>query len=498
MAYWTAVILLAQMAFIPCEGTIRGVFIPNILQVAMPIALFIGAVSFLIEKRKQRVCTADFLVIGLGLWGLIGMYLTPGYVRWKWYTNRFIYPMGFYYLARLIPLDLKKVGRAINVNLVAVGAQALLMVLYRRIGFNPLYPPVWFNGKRASAGPFTEPFTAAPYLVAWAPLFAHLAATAKQPWLRAMAGLGLVLDLFAITCTTQRAATLAALLSVAFLGVAPRLRAPLGKLILAMALVYVVAADSDMVSPLSTRMKETDQSREAYNRVGWEIIRSPYWSPFLGVGFQRARETMPKLKVSDDNETLTVWGTYEVTVADFAQGARPLHNLYLSMLVEFGVGGVILGAGILVMLCLAMVRMYLGERRGEPADFSMATSLCAGLVGVLAVGKFHNIYIMYAPLSVFWFLYGILVGRPDALQAATVATETRAADKTAQLPLAWSEALLSSTRGRGTPQARMSQPWRLPTARMRTAQDETGSEAGEKDNTGETAHRTKTTRWTAR
>lgn len=471
MAYWFTVILLAQMAFLPCEGTLRGVFIPNILQVAMPLALLIAGLSFIGKKQRQRFCWADFLVIGLGLWGLVGMYLTPGYVRWKWYTNRFLYPMGFYYLVRLIPLDIQKVTRAINVNLVVVGAQALLMVLYRRIGFNPLYPPIWFNGKRASAGPFDEPFTAAPYLVGWVPLFAHTALTAKPPWLRALAFTGLGLDLFAITCTTQRAATLAALVSIAFLLVAPKLRVPVGKLALALGLLYLLASDSDMVSPLASRMKETDQSREAYNRVGWEIIRSPYWSPAFGVGFQRARDTMPKLKVSDDNETLTVWGTYEVTVADFARSPKPLHNLYLSLLVEFGLGGVVLAAGIGALLGITMVRLYLAQRRGQPMDFGLATALCAGLLGILTVGKYHNVYIMYAPLSVCWFLYGILVGRPEVLSATAGGPEALQGSKSTVRAVPWSERPTGSTAGKAAAAGRMSQPWRLPPGRLRPDRD---------------------------
>jgi hypothetical protein len=479
MAYWTTVILMAQLALIPCEGRLRGVFIPNILQVALPLALLIAAVSFIVAKRSGRIIVADFLPVALGLWGLLGIFLMPGKDLSKWYGNRFLYPMGFYYLVRLIPLDRASVAKALNLNLAAAALQSLLVVTYRWTGINPFYPPPkLFNNVRALPGPFDSPYTLAPYLAPWVPLLVYSALTAKSPRGRLLAFSGLVLTLLAITCTTQRAATMAALIGIAFLFVARKLRLPMIKMLLIMALLYVPLSTKKIVSTVSVRTKETDQSRDVYKRVGWEIVRSPYWDPLLGVGFNRAREVSPKLTIDDDSTEFNLWGTRIMTAADVAERGVVLHNIYLSFLVEFGIVGAALGAGIILALFFSLGRLYLAQRKDPGVDFSMATAIAAGIVVILAVGKYHNIYIMHATMSIFWFLYGILVGRPEALCTAQEVF-VKQESTTGEVP--WTKAfrLTPAELGKGLPRGPMSQPWDPSLGRLRHVKH--GSRSGTKD-----------------
>ena len=412
MAYWLIAVVLALLAFVPIEATLCGVFVPNMLQIAMPFALVLAVGAFFTAKVRRGFVLTDLIVVLLGLWGLIGLFMTPGYARWKDYGNGFMYPMGFYYVARLLPLDRKSLVRLINVNLVAVTGQSLLMILQRRLGSSPLYTTVYDNTDWAAGGPMA-PFEAGAYMALWPPLFVYIAATTKSRSTMVLASLGLILNLFAVMSTTQRAATGAALVAIAFLAVAPKLRPALLKLALMCAIVYVPASDGDVVNSIRNRFNLIDESRVAYSLVGWRIVHSDHWDPMFGVGFKRAEAVMRQLGEIEDERSFTAWGHWTVTLDSIARGGHPLHSIYLATIVEFGSGGAILGASLLLALSCAFAAHHVRSKRRRDVDYSLVIALCGGLVSFLVEGKFHNAYTYIQALCVFWFLYGMVVGRPD-------------------------------------------------------------------------------------
>jgi hypothetical protein len=196
----------------------------------------------------------------------------------------------------------------------------------------------------------------------------------------------------------------------------PRFRRVVILLLVACLVLRYASRNSGMVTPVSDRMKQTDESRVAYNLAGWEIIHSRFWDPLFGVGYFRAAGVMPSLRVSGaDDDVLTLWGGAEKTLGEVMEGGHPLHNTFLSTLVEMGAGAAILGICLGLNLVWSLWRLYHQYRRKGDVDFLLAICLTGGILAWLIAAHYHNGSLLETSLAVLWFLYGIVVGRPDVL-----------------------------------------------------------------------------------
>lgn len=421
MPFWLIVFYVAQYAFLPTQRTLLGAKMPYMVQGVIPAILGVGLIMFLLAGQRRRLVAADFLLLAFGFWGLLGMFVTPGYNRWKSYTNKFFLPMGNYYGLRLTPLNRRMLLQGLGVILGVVMLQSVLMILQRRTGYSPLYQLQWEYGNRLSIGPFDLAVEAAAFMCMWPALFMYFFVRARRNSVRAIAFAGMALGVFAVTCTDQRAGTGAVLLSVAVAGAGVFLCYPRFRRIMILLLVVSVALrftsrNSGMVTPVYDRMQQTDQSRTAYILAGWEIVHSRFWDPLFGVGFFRAADIMPTVQVSrPQSEYFILWGGTEQTLAEVMESGHPLHDTFLSTLVETGIGAVVLGICLGLNLAWSVWRQYLNYRRKGDTDLLLVICLTGGILAWLFAARYHNGYLLETSLAVFWFLYGIVVGRPDVL-----------------------------------------------------------------------------------
>ncbi len=85
------------------------------------------------------------------------------------------------------------------------------------------------------------------------------------------------------------------------------------------------------------------------------------------------------------------------------------HNLFLQILVESGIGGIVVFLLILAFFLKKMMVGYqLGGGKGMPLS-TMITAISAGVCGFLVQGMFDNCFYNYRVLLVFWYVLGIAV-----------------------------------------------------------------------------------------
>jgi len=421
---------LRLWSFIPIEGPLFGQYVPNILQAAIPVALFVSLLHALKNKTAPRFSVADLLAIGLGFWGLGGLYINDVMGRWKYYGNKVLYPIGFYYLVRLIPWDHHRVQQAVKVNLALVGTQSLLMIRQAVVGSSPLYGP----SMHRAIGPFGIFWTSAAYLALWPSLFVYSASTSKSSLGRALSYLGLALNAYAITRTQQRAATFALIPVVLLCLVGPRMRPTATKVLIAGAIAFVPWSMSGAGSALMDRFNETDESRAAYRAAGWAIVRSSEWDPLFGVGFYHAQDKMRDIDVSElEDKRFLVFGTRIHTLSGTIKHGAPIHNFYLTILIEMGSMGALLCLSIFGLIVQRLGTLIGDRQTAAPVDTDLVISAAGSLLAWGGLAYIHNIYTMTAPMSVFWFWIGIIAtGAPAFTRAEGASAATQKADSPTQ------------------------------------------------------------------
>jgi hypothetical protein len=408
--YWAMVLGIAQFAFIPSEGSFFSISTPNQLQIIGPLLVVAALLRSLKEFAHDRLAPrlTDYTVAGFGLWGLMGLLLQVGAV--KWYVNRMILPMSFYYVARLVRLTRERIVKLAGVALGAVSLQSLMMIRESSAGSSPIYAvrSGLVEGVKAAKGPFPYHWTAGAFLAMWPALFVYMIANSKSTRARVLWAVGLLVVLIANTRTMQRAGTLASLIAIACCLIPSQLRRTASIVIVILAIAYVPWSMGKAGGALMDRFDQTDESRVAYRIAAINLLKSDDWNPVYGVGWSRGARYGGTHGTDDE---VLAWGSRRITVAEIAEGAQ-IHNVWLALPVEFGIGGVLLALAVLMGALASTVRVF-RRARERPVDTGLLVALWGGMVALGAIAFFQNTWHYPVSMSVMWLFYGLIVSKPD-------------------------------------------------------------------------------------
>jgi len=412
--YWALVITLAQFAFLPCEGELFGYFVPNVLQLLAPVVLGAALLQALKEADHERLAPrlADFLVAGFGVWGLVGLFVSPYGGNWKWYGNKMLFPMMLYFAVRLLHFSRKQVRTLILILLAAIALQSVFMFRESMAGSSPIYH-VWsglMQGVKPAKGPFHSMWDAATYLALWPSLFIYAIASTNRKRERALWSAGLLAVLVASTHTMERGGLGASLIVIAFCLLSRKLRRTASVVIVLLAVAYVPWSMGQAGSGLLERFQQTDQSRYAYRTAAINLLKSDRWDPIFGTGWSRFEAVSGYFGTEEE---IVAWGSRRGSVAEIAR-ASALHNVWLAIPVEFGGVGVLLAMGLFAGLIRGIVAIRRFALAGSRVDEGLVVSMLGSLIALAAVGYYQNIYMMAESMSVLWVFYALLTSHTDA------------------------------------------------------------------------------------
>jgi len=417
--FWGLVIALAQFAFIPCEGELFGYFVPNVLQLLAPVVLGAALLQALKEADHERLAPrlADFFVAGFGVWGLVGMFMSPHAGGEKWYANRMLFPMMMYLAVRLLRLDREQVRRLVFVLLAVIALQSVLMIRESAAGSSPAYghPPGLEHGVKPARGPFLRNWNASAYLCLWPSLFVYAIATTCGKQRKALWGAGLMAVLAASTRTMERAGLAASMIAIALCLLSPKLRRTTLAIMAILVVAYVPWSMGRAGSGLLERFRQADESRYAYRTIAIGFLKSSEWNPIFGMGWSRFRHVPEGFGAEEE---IITWGSTRTTIGEVIEGRPALHNVWLAIPVEFGGVGVLLAMGLLASLIRGIAAIRGSALAGSRMDGMLVVSMLASLIALAAVGYYQNIYMMPGSMSVMWLFYGLLTTQPHAFLEA--------------------------------------------------------------------------------
>jgi len=412
--YWALVATLAQLAFIPCESELFGHFVPNSLQLLAPAILIAALLRTLKEADHERLAPrlTDLLVPGFILWGLVGMLVTPGGMRWKWFGNAMGLPALLYFAVRFLRLSYADIRRLIVILLIAISMQSVLMIRESGAGSSPIYHVQrgTVEGVKPAKGPFPFMWNASTYLALWPSLFVYAMASSRD-WRKKIGwGAALTAVLDANTCTMERAGIAASLAGIVACLLSPRLRRTTLAMLGVLAVLYVPWSVGKAGGGLLDRFDQTDESRYAYRTAAINLLRSSDWNPIFGIGWGRFGEVSG---VHGTEESIIAWGTHEGTVAEIAAGSK-LHNVWLAVPVELGAGGALLFAGLVAGLVRGVFLIWRRASGTARVDDGLVVSMLGSLIALGAIAYYQNTYMMAESMSVLWSFYGLLTTHPGA------------------------------------------------------------------------------------
>ena len=135
-------------------------------------------------------------------------------------------------------------------------------------------------------------------------------------------------------------------------------------------------------------MKDSSTSYRVYIWMGTLAMIRDFWLSGIGMGAEAFKEVYP-------------FYSYNGIVAPHS------HNLFLQILVESGIGGILVFLLILVFFLKKMMVGYQwGGGKGKPLS-TMITAISAGVCGFLVQGMFDNCFYNYRVLLIFWLVLGI-------------------------------------------------------------------------------------------
>ena len=135
-------------------------------------------------------------------------------------------------------------------------------------------------------------------------------------------------------------------------------------------------------------MKDSSTSYRVYIWMGTLAMIRDFWLSGIGMGAEAFKEVYP-------------FYSYNGIVAPHS------HNLFLQILVESGIGGILVFLLVIIFFLKRMMVGYqLGGGKGKPLS-TMITAISAGVCGFLVQGMFDNCFYNYRVLLVFWLVLGI-------------------------------------------------------------------------------------------
>ncbi len=211
----------------------------------------------------------------------------------------------------------------------------------------------------------------------------------RKPWLQKIVYAGISAILFlALILTFSRGCWIGLLIAAAiFITFAAGKLWGLG--IIALPILPAVLPESILNRFASIGdMKDSSTSYRVYIWMGSLAMIRDFWLSGIGMGAEAFKEVYP-------------FYSYNGIVAPHS------HNLFLQILVESGIGGILVFLLVLVFFLKRMMVGYqLGGGKGKPLS-TMITAISAGVCGFLVQGMFDNCFYNYRVLLVFWLVLGI-------------------------------------------------------------------------------------------
>ncbi len=136
-------------------------------------------------------------------------------------------------------------------------------------------------------------------------------------------------------------------------------------------------------------MKDSSTSYRVYIWMGTLAMMRDFWLSGIGMGAEAFKAVYP-------------FYSYNGIVAPHS------HNLFLQILVESGICGIVVFALILLFFIKKMATGHQLRGKGDPVS-TMIVAISAGVCGFLVQGLFDNCFYNYRVLLVFWYVIGMAV-----------------------------------------------------------------------------------------
>lgn len=135
-------------------------------------------------------------------------------------------------------------------------------------------------------------------------------------------------------------------------------------------------------------LKDSSTSYRVYIWMGTLAMVRDFWISGIGMGSEAFTEVYP-------------FYSYNGIVAPHS------HNLFLQILVESGIGGILVFGLILLLFLKRMMAGYqAGGGKGAPLS-TMIVAISAGICGFLVQGMFDNCFYNYRVMLIFWCVMGM-------------------------------------------------------------------------------------------
>ncbi len=421
------VVCFCAIALVPFGSRLFGFGVPN-LDNAMGPVLLAGVVLQGYTRRLHRtfrIGALDGLIIGMAIAGVVGMLVTPGIVLWKYYTKNILCPLCFYFVGRFIELSRRDFQMLFKVQLVVATACAIFIICKDLPGRSLIYGPnvLYQPGNWGAMGHNA----AATFLCFWTPLFIAASGRAGSRLRSVLWCAACVVVMIALLKTKERAMIAGSVLGLAAALLTTKSWKPA---VPVLSLAFVVMVPGFVITGTSATYDRftTDKvnTRIAYNAGAMNVLRSRDWNPVFGIGFNRfsyggyAHEYTPPELIE------MARGTSRERLLERGWGFRPyIHNLALTLIVEFGLLGTVLFVALALGLTWRWARCLRRASERIAPDSPLLFGLAGAFVAVLFSGMYHNLYVIFPALVPMWFFAGLIMGHPELFrEPAARASET--------------------------------------------------------------------------
>ncbi|NPV45549.1 MAG: hypothetical protein HPY69_01220 [Armatimonadetes bacterium] len=417
------IVCLCMVSIVPVENSFLRFWVPYWTQAMIPL-LVIGALLPRLRARDEQrldLRLADVLVLAFIMLGYLAIFREQGRGgNFKWYTNEVAFPILLYFVARWLPIGRKELRLQLRWQLLFAGLLAAEMVLTPLIGRDLFYGYKFVGLGHVPVGVSGIVSDTVAYISLWLPLFLYAAAT-NLPGIRQRHRrfwqIVAVLSLLATLATTERTGAL----SIPIVGLICLTHRRLRRYVLWGLFLLPPVLFAWLVSPIGgkvqgrlSRLRNEGEGfeRRIYRQKAWNVIKSPDWNWLHGTGFggltPRSRNAVSETEwVYDYN-----WQDFR-PVDNFA--SRPIHCSPLSVLGEYGLGGMALLIGVVVCIIRAFLQAYrLARDQGLAFDSTLCTAMGAALAAVLANAMYHNTDQVIQVIMVLWSAAGLIIGHPEA------------------------------------------------------------------------------------
>ncbi len=361
------------------------------LLAALALVTWLG--KALSGRRRFSFGTLDACVLLFALSTVLGGAVSAGGVASRASATASLILILFWFPVRNLLVQTVWRRRTLTALCLSSGVTAMIAVLQYVLGFAELR---WVDTARFGdiggrvVGSFSNPNILAVYLLLCAPFFLLGALDATKGKLaRVLFGVGGLTVAAALVLTWSRGAWLGFLLGMLVFFLCYSRRTAGGTLLLSVPLLSLLPLLPHSVVNRFSSITSLGESSIRYRLYTWRGVgRMIADHPFgIGVGTETFARVYPRYAVSG------------------AEAAVHTHHLWLRVLSEQGIGGllILLLLLLLLLLCFFSALAQNGERRGE------AVASASALIAVLTMGLFDDIWYHFGMQCLF-FAVGAILG----------------------------------------------------------------------------------------